>query len=178
MSRVGQKPIPIPAGVTVAVEGATVSMKGPGGALSWKVPGCCTARVENGEVCLGRADDLKATRAQHGTSRSILAGMIRGVSEGFSKMLTVHGVGFRAAVQGQKVVLTVGYSSPVEFTVPDGITVEVQDNTRIQVKGANKQQVGQVAARLRGFCPPEPYKGKGIRYDNEHVRRKAGKSVA
>lgn len=178
MSRIGQKPIEVPDGVGVSVAGAEVCVKGPRGELSRTLPPGISAVVESGLVRVCRADETKAQRALHGTNRSLIASMIEGVTNGFTKRLEIQGVGFRANVEGQTLSVTLGFAVPVEYTVPEGVLVQVQDNTKIEVTGMDKQKVGQVAARVRSFFPPEPYKGKGIRYEGEHVRRKAGKSVA
>lgn len=178
MSRIGKKPIAIPAGVTVSVQGNTVTVKGPKGELSHEVPGFVTVQVVDGRVELAcrRAD--KEGRAIHGTNRSLLANMVKGVHEGYSRDLEIHGVGFRASVQGRKLVLSLGYSHPIEYEPPEGIAVKVVENTGINVSGPDKRMVGDVSARIRSFFPPEPYKGKGIRYKGQYVRRKVGKTVA
>lgn len=179
MSRIGQKPIDIPGGVTVAMAGATVSVKGPKGELTHEVPPAIDVKVEDDNVIVSRADDTKMSKSLHGLSRSLVANMVEGVSRGFSKRLEIQGVGFRAAAQGQELVLTVGRSSPVQYVAPQGVVVTVEDGgTTIVVAGPDKQKVGEAAARIRAFAPAEPYKGKGVRYKGEHVRRKVGKTVA
>lgn len=177
MSRIGRQPVILPAGVSVSVSGRTVHAKGPKGELSWTCPEGIQPVLNEGrlEVRCERKD--KAGRALHGTSRSLLANMVRGVAEGYSKTLEIHGVGFRAALQGKKLVLNLGFSHPIEYVVPEGVTLKLAENTLV-VSGPDKQQVGQVAARIRAFYPPEPYKGKGIRLKGEYVRRKVGKTVA
>jgi large subunit ribosomal protein L6 len=175
------KPVPVPAGVTVEVENGTVSVKGPKGQLSFDLPGGLSASVAKGQLLVERqktaADD--GLGAQHGTARSIINNMILGVDKGYRKDLEIQGVGYKASLQGAKLVMSLGYSHPVEYPVPAGIKIEVdKDGIRLAISGADKQQVGDVAARLRSFCKAEPYKGKGIRYKNEVVRRKAGKTVA
>ena len=177
MSRIGKKPVVIPAGVTVTVDGARVSAKGAKGELSMALSGPVTAAVKDGIVTVTCSEDTADGSSRHGLARSLIANMVAGVSKGYSVDLELQGVGFRAAVQGVKLTLTIGYSSPVEFTAPKGITVGVKESV-ITVSGPDKQLVGDTAARIRSFYPPEPYKGKGIRYKGEHVRRKAGKTVA
>ncbi|MCK5849446.1 MAG: 50S ribosomal protein L6 [Kiritimatiellae bacterium] len=178
MSRVGQQPINIPDGVTVTVDGTNISAKGSCGELFLVVRDEVTVKVSDAVITVGRADDTRESKSFHGLFRSLIANMIEGVSKGYSKDLEIQGVGFRAEIQGQKLVLTVGYSSPIEYEVPDDVKVEVAGATALKVSGADKQKVGAVAARIRAFCKAEPYKGKGIRYKGEHVRRKVGKTVA
>lgn len=177
MSRIGRAPIVIPAGVSVRVEGDRVEVQGPRGELAWTKPASIGLAVEDGRVTVSRTSDESPARALHGTTRSLIAGMVKGVSEGYRKELEIQGVGYRAQVQGARLVMHLGFSHPIEFDVPPGVTVEVADGTRLVVSGADKQQVGEVSARLRGFHKAEPYKGKGVRYKDEHVRRKAGKTV-
>ncbi|MGX4687228.1 50S ribosomal protein L6 [Vagococcus sp. JNUCC 83] len=176
MSRIGNKPVVVPAGVTVAQSGNTVTVKGPKGELTREFSPNITLNISEGEVVLTRPDDTKENKTLHGTMRANLNNMVVGVSEGFEKALELIGVGYRAQLQGKKLVLNVGYSHPVEFETPEGITIEVPSNTQIVVKGSNKEVVGELAANIRGVRPPEPYKGKGIRYVGEHVRRKEGKT--
>lgn len=178
MSRVGNKPIEVPAGVTVAVSGAAVSVKGAKGELSLTLPGGIQAVSESGRVTLSRAEDTRTGRSRHGLARSLLAGMIEGVRNGYSRELEIQGVGFKAELKGKILSLALGFSSLVQFPVPDGVTVTVDGGTKLKVSGTDKQKVGEVAARIRAFYPAEPYKGKGIRYVGEHVRRKEGKTVA
>jgi large subunit ribosomal protein L6 len=177
MSRVGKRPVSIPDGVTVSVSGDTVSVKGPKGQLSERVPAAIAVAVEGGEVQVTRPDDRKSTRALHGLARALVANMVTGVTSQFSKELEIQGVGYRAEVQGKKLVLSVGYSHPVEMPVPEGIKVSVDRNVVVKIEGSDRQQVGQFAANIRSVRPPEPYKGKGIRYMGEHVRRKVGKAA-
>ncbi|WP_326717174.1 50S ribosomal protein L6 [Vagococcus jeotgali] len=176
MSRIGNKPVIIPAGVTITQNGDDVTVKGPKGELTRKFSPNITLNIEEGVVTLTRPNDNKENRALHGTMRANLNNMVVGVTEGFEKSLELIGVGYRAQLQGKKLVLNVGYSHPVDFETPEGITIEVPSNTSIIVKGANKEVVGELAANIRGVRPPEPYKGKGIRYVGEHVRRKEGKT--
>ena len=176
MSRIGNKPVVIPAGVTITQNGTTVTVKGPKGELTREFSPNITLNIEEGVVTLTRPDDSKENKTMHGTMRANLNNMVVGVSEGFSKALELIGVGYRAQLQGKKLVLNVGYSHPVEFDAPEGIEIEVPSNTSIIVKGSNKEVVGELAANIRGTRPPEPYKGKGIRYVCEFVRRKEGKT--
>ena len=178
MSRVGRQQIAIPSGVEVNLAGNTVSAKGPKGELSMAVSDSFEVRVEEGYVRLLCKNDAPELKASHGLNRSLVANMIEGVSKGYCKELDIEGVGFRAAVQGKKVVFSLGFSSPVELAIPDGVDISVADNVKVVLTGADKQLVGDVAARIRSLCPAEPYKGKGIRYRDEHVRRKVGKTVA
>jgi large subunit ribosomal protein L6 len=177
MSRIGNKPVPVPAGVAVQVEGNRIAARGPKGELTLALPPGVTAEVREGAVRVGCTDTTDRAGSYHGLGRSLVANLVAGVSRGFSRELELQGVGFRASVQGGKLVLAVGYSVPVEYLPPRGVTVEVKENV-ITVRGADKQAVGDAAARIRAFYPPEPYKGKGIRYRGEYVRRKAGKTVA
>lgn len=178
MSRLGAKPVDIPAGVTVRVDGQKVAAKGPKGELSWTCAAGITAAVDGKQVIVRRASDAEGLSAQHGTTRSLIAGMIRGVHEGYVKELDIEGVGFRALIQGQKIVLNIGYSHPIEYVVPAGLKAEVADGIHIKISGCDKHLVGEVSSQIRNFYRAEPYKGKGIRYKGEHVRRKAGKTVA
>ncbi len=174
MSKIGRQPVPIPAGVTVVVERGRIGVKGPKGEHSWALPAGISARVEGGKVFLEAAE---GDSARQGLARTQVANMIQGVTAGYSRQLELQGVGFKASVSGNTLTLQLGYSHPIVFTAPLGIRLEVKEN-RITVSGADKQQVGDTASRIRGFYRPEPYKGKGIRYVNEYVRRKAGKTVA
>ncbi len=176
MSRIGEKPVEVPSGVTVAIDGARVSVKGAKGELGLDLPAGISAAMEESTVTLKRDDD--SFKASHGLARSLVANMVEGVSNGYTKSLEIQGVGFRAALQGKTLSLSLGFASPVEYAVPDTVTVAVNNNTEVEVSGADKQQVGDVAARIRSFFPAEPYKGKGIRYKDERVRRKEGKTVA
>ncbi|AZU59925.1 50S ribosomal protein L6 [Neobacillus mesonae] len=176
MSRVGKKPIEIPTGVTVTVNNHAVTVKGPKGELSRSFNPDITINVEENVVTVTRPSDSKEHRTLHGTTRALLANMVEGVSKGFEKNLELIGVGYRAQKQGKKLVLNVGYSHPVEIEAEEGIEIEVPANTKISVKGTDKERVGALAANIRQVRPPEPYKGKGIRYEGEFVRRKEGKT--
>lgn len=177
MSRIGRKPITIPSGVTVSVDGSTVKVKGPKGELSRTFEPTMKVRVENNEMLVERPNDDKRERALHGLTRALLANMVTGVTDGFKKTLEIVGVGYRAEKKGKNLVVSVGYSHPVNYPEPEGITLTTPAPTTIVIEGIDKQKVGQVAAELREFRPPEPYKGKGIRYQGEQVRRKAGKTA-
>ena len=177
MSRVGLKPISLPAKVAIKVEGNTVQVEGPKGKLDFSVPVGISLKSEDGNVIVSRATEQREHRALHGTVRSIVNNMITGVSTGFVKDLEIHGVGLRATVKGSDLDLSLGRSHPLLHPIPSGLTVTVNENTKIKVEGIDKQLVGQFAAEVRGFYPPEPYKGKGVRYVGEKVRRKEGKSV-
>jgi large subunit ribosomal protein L6 len=176
MSRIGSNPITLPDGVDVAVSGDVVTVKGTKGSLAQQVDPRVTVTVDDGVVTFVRSDDEPESRSLHGLYRALVANMVLGVSQGFTKELQTVGVGYRANLQGSMLELQVGYSHPVHVEAPDGITFDVPDPTRIVVTGTDKQLVGQVAANIRGVRPPEPYKGKGIRYLDEQVRRKAGKA--
>ena len=176
MSRIGNKPVVIPAGVTIDLKDNTVTVKGPKGELSYTFNQNITLVQNEGEVVFTRPDDSKENKTIHGTTRAVFNNMVVGVTEGFQKELELIGVGYRAQLQGKKLVLNVGYSHPVEFTPEEGVEIEVPSNTKVIVKGYDKQKVGELAANIRGVRPPEPYKGKGIRYVNEFVRRKEGKT--
>ena len=178
MSRVGKKSIPVPPKVTITVaDDSTVTVEGPKGKLDWKLPAGIGIGQGDGEVSVTRSGDHRSVRALHGTSRALVANMIKGVSEGFVKNLQIIGVGFRAAVKGTDLDLSLGYSHPLLHPIPASLTVTVEENTKIKVEGIDKHQVGQFAADIRAYYPPEPYKGKGVRYPDEYIRRKAGKSV-
>ena len=177
MSRVGLKPISLPEKVAVKVDGTTVQVEGPKGKLDFAVPTGITLKTEDGNVVVSRATEQREHRALHGTVRSIVNNMIIGVSEGFTKNLEIRGVGLRAAVKGSDLDLSLGRSHPLLHPIPSGLTVTVNENTKIKVEGIDKQLVGQFAAEVRSFYKPEPYKGKGVRYAGEKVRRKEGKSV-
>jgi large subunit ribosomal protein L6 len=177
MSRIGKQPIEIPGGVTVDVTGETVSVKGPGGALAQKVSPDMRVTVADGEVRVERPSDEREHRALHGLTRSLIANMVEGVTKGFERRLEIQGVGYRAALKGKDIELQVGFSHSVEFPAPEGIEFEVPAPNRITVKGIDKQLVGETAARIRRIRKPEPYKGKGIRYEGEYVRKKAGKAA-
>ena len=177
MSRIGRKPVQIPAGVEVTVNGNTCVVKGPKGTLQQDFHEIITVTVEENEVIVDRANDERESRAQHGLTRALIQNMVTGVSEGFTKSLELAGVGYRVQLKGTSLDFSLGYSHPVVVEAPEGITFEVPDNTHINVKGINKQQVGQIAAEIRAKRPPEPYKGKGIHYVGEHIRRKLGKAA-
>ena len=175
MSRIGKQPIPIPSSVQVQTEGTSVTVKGPKGELQRDVHPDMRLHLEEGQLIVTRPSDAPRHRALHGLTRALLANMVSGVESGFSKTLELHGVGYRAQQMGSNLQVTVGFSHPVDFTPPPGITLEVDGTNRIHIRGIDKALVGQVAAEIRHIRPPEPYKGKGIRYEGEHVRRKAGK---
>lgn len=177
MSRIGRKPITIPPSVQVEIQGNHIKVKGPKGVLEYTFPQEVQVSLENGEIHVSRSSDLNLHRSLHGTVRAVIANMVSGVSQGFERLLEVNGVGYRAEMDGQNLVLYVGYSHPVVVRPPSGISFEVDTRTRqIKVMGSDKQQVGQVAANIREVRPPEPYQGKGIKYLEETIRRKAGKS--
>jgi large subunit ribosomal protein L6 len=178
MSRIGKKPIEIPQGVEIKMTDGVVTTKGKQGTLSYAIPSDISVDIREKEIVVTRATDQKRHRALHGLVRSLLNNMVIGVSAGFSKTLLIEGIGYRVAKQGNGLNLSVGYSHPVNIDAPDGVTFEVEGQNRIIVKGADKQLVGQVAANIRRVRPPEPYKGKGIRYSGEYVRRKVGKTGA
>jgi large subunit ribosomal protein L6 len=175
MSRIGKQPIPLPAGVTVSIEPETVRVNGPRGELSERISRDIAVEQVDGELRVTRPSDRAEHRALHGLTRSLVANMVIGVTEGYTKTLEIQGVGYRAALRGRDVELSVGFSHPVTIKAPDGIEFEVPQPTRVIVKGISKQAVGEVAANIRKVRPPEPYKGKGIRYAGEYVQRKVGK---
>ncbi|MDQ0156985.1 50S ribosomal protein L6 [Robertmurraya andreesenii] len=176
MSRVGKKPIEIPTGVTVTINGNIVTVKGPKGELTNTFNPDIEIKVEENVINVSRPSDSKEHRTNHGTTRALLANMVEGVSKGFERSLELIGVGYRAQKQGKKLVLNVGYSHPVEIEPEEGLEIDVPSNTKVTVKGINKERVGALAANIRDVRPPEPYKGKGIRYEGEYVRRKEGKT--
>ncbi|HLA65901.1 MAG TPA: 50S ribosomal protein L6 [Acidimicrobiia bacterium] len=176
MSRIGLAPITLPAGVDVSIKGSTVTVKGAKGSLSRMFSDKIAFSIDEGIVSVSRTDDARESRALHGLSRALLNNMVLGVSQGFQKDLQFVGVGYRASLQGSTLELLVGFSHPVKIEAPEGITFEVPEQTRVTVRGIDKELVGQIAADVRSVRPPEPYKGKGIRYVDEVVRRKAGKS--
>ena len=178
MSRIGKQPVVLPAGVSVSLADGVVTLKGPKGELSQKLPETVAVAQEGAALNVVRKSDDKQSRADHGTIRALLQNMVVGVKEGYSRELEIQGVGFRASIAGKQLTMNVGYSHPVDYTVPEGITVTVTDGVQLKVSGIDKQLVGQVSARIRAFRPPESYKGKGVRYKDERVRRKAGKTVA
>jgi large subunit ribosomal protein L6 len=177
MSRIGKQPIAIPPKVKVEVKGQQVFVEGPKGKLNWQLPRRTSIKFDNGKVLVRRQGDDDQVKALHGLSRALVNNMVRGVSEGFVKKLEIQGVGFKAAVQGKAVNLNLGYSHPVVYPIPDQIKVTVEENTKLTIEGPDRQVVGQVASEIRSFYPPEPYKGKGVRYAGEHVVRKEGKTV-
>ncbi len=177
MSRIGKQPIAIPPQVKVEVKGQHVLIEGPKGKLKFELPKRTTLKVDKGSMLVSRDGNDAQAKALHGLSRALINNMVRGVSEGFVKKLEIQGVGFKAAVQGKVVNLNLGYSHPINYAIPDQIKVTVEENTKVTIEGPDRQVVGQVAAELRGFYPPEPYKGKGVRYVGEHVQRKEGKTV-
>ncbi|NQV11551.1 MAG: 50S ribosomal protein L6 [Cyanobacteria bacterium] len=176
MSRIGKAPIPIPDKVTVTLSGLAVSVKGPKGELSRVLPDGVVVSQENGFVRVEAANGSRRSRERHGLCRTLVANMVEGVSKGFSRKLEIIGVGYRAAVQGRKLVVSAGYSHPLEMVPPEGITFQVENNTQVMVSGSNKELVGNEAAKIRAIRPPEPYKGKGIKFEGERILRKAGKS--
>jgi large subunit ribosomal protein L6 len=176
MSRIGKRPIPIPNKVTVTIEGQHVAVKGPKGELNRVLPEQVLVEQEGETLQVVRRDESRVARQRHGLSRTLVANMVEGVSKGFEKRLQISGVGYRAQVQGRNLILNVGYSKPVEIVPPDGIQVAVENNTNVIVSGINKEAVGNTAAKIRAVRPPEPYKGKGIAYAGEVIRRKAGKA--
>ena len=175
MSRIGKQPIAVPDGVEISIEPELVKVKGPKGELEERVSRQIGVAQENGEILVTRSTDRGEHRALHGLTRSLIANMVEGVTNGFEKRLEIQGVGYRAQLQGQKLVLALGYSHPVELDAPAGIDFEVPQPTRVVVRGISKQAVGEIAAIIRKQRPPEPYKGKGIRYEGEYVARKVGK---
>jgi large subunit ribosomal protein L6 len=175
MSRIGRQPIPVPANVNIAIDPGRVMVNGPLGELTQQVPTRMTVERRDDELVVTRPTDRGEDRALHGLTRSLIANMVEGVTKGFEKKLEIQGVGYRAALKGTSLELNVGYSHPVVIDAPQGITFEVPAPTQISVKGVDKQQVGEIAAEIRKVRPPEPYKGKGIRYEGEYVRRKVGK---
>lgn len=176
MSRVGRMPIDIPAGVTATLDGQVITVKGPKGELTRTLHPDMKVTVQDNVITVERPNDEKNNRALHGLTRALIANMIKGVTEGFKKELEIVGVGYRAQMKGKKLALTLGFSHPLELDAPEGITIECPSATQIVISGINNEHVGEFAAKIRGYRLPEPYKGKGIRYVGEHVRRKAGKA--
>ncbi|WP_221029658.1 50S ribosomal protein L6 [Actomonas aquatica] len=178
MSRIGKQPVPVPEKVKVTISGQTMSVEGPKGKLEKTFNNAAKFVFEEGEIRVSPADKTRFANAMYGTARSIIAGMVQGVTEGFVKDLEISGVGFKAVLKGNTLDLALGYSHPILYPVPDGITVTVTDQTKVKVEGVDKQLVGEVAANIRSYYPAEPYKGKGVKYVGERVRRKEGKTVA
>jgi large subunit ribosomal protein L6 len=178
MSRIGRLPVPVASGVKVDVSGRTVSVKGPKGSLSHELPGGIDAEVADGKIVVRRRDDSKPQRALHGLTRALLNNAVVGVTQGFSRELEIQGVGYRAQLAGASVSFTLGYTHAIEFPVPSGIQIAVEKQTKLTVTGIDRQQVGQTAAKIRSLRPPDVYKGKGVRYVGEQVRKKAGKTGA
>lgn len=178
MSRIGNKILEIPAKVKLGISPqGEVTVEGPKGKLEWRLPRQIKAEIADNQVTFKRSSEARSVKALHGLSRSLVANMVAGVSNGFTRNLEIQGVGFKAAVQGKALNLSLGFSHPILFPIPEGVKVTVTDNTKISIEGADKQIVGQAAANIRGYYPPEPYKGKGVRYAGEQVLRKEGKTV-
>jgi large subunit ribosomal protein L6 len=178
MSRIGNKSVEIPDKVKVNIDNnGAVSVEGPKGKLSWKLPRDISGKIDNNKVTLARSAETRSVKALHGLSRALVHNMVQGVSEGFTKQLEIEGVGFKAAVQGSNLNVSLGFSHPILFPIPKEIKITVTDNTKLTIQGIDKKLVGQVAADIRRFYPPEPYKGKGVRYAGEQIRRKEGKTV-
>mgnify|MGYP000902766448 FL=1 len=176
MSRIGKRPIDLPSGVEVTLDEGSITVKGPRGVLQRQIPAGVSVSQENGQLIVTRASDVRKHRSLHGLTRALIANMVEGVEKGFEKRLELVGTGYRATVQGKKLVLTVGYSHPVEFEPPEGIQFETPAANRIVIRGIDKEKVGNIAATIREVRKPEPYKGKGIKYEDEKIRRKAGKA--
>ncbi len=177
MSRVGKAPIKVPQGVKVDVKGVDVRVEGPKGKLAHKIPKGISVKIDNGQVLVSRDDQVAGAPALHGLTRSLIANMVQGVHAGFQRELEIVGTGYRATTKGQVLSMTLGYSHPVDYQLPVGVSAKVENNTRVVVTGADKVLVGMVAAKIRSFREPEPYQGKGIRYLNEHIVRKQGKAA-
>jgi large subunit ribosomal protein L6 len=175
MSRIGTKPVPVPSGITANVEGQTVNVKGPKGALSFVVPDDVAVKLDDGQIKVDPRNDTKRARSQWGTSRTLIANLIAGVTKGFEQRLEINGVGYRAAVQGKNLQIALGYSHDIIYAIPEGITIATPRPVEIIITGVDRQKVGQVAAEIRDYRPPEPYKGKGIKYAAERIFRKEGK---
>ncbi len=177
MSRIGKKPVDIPSGVDVKLLESTIKVKGPKGELSWSFPQGTSVSVKDDKVFVERADDLKKTRALHGLTRSLISNMVQGVTQGYQRVLDITGVGYRAQVQGNKITFSLGYSHPVEFNLPQGISAAIDPKqTQITLTGIDKQKIGQIAANLRSLRSPDAYKGKGVRYSGERMKLKVGKT--
>jgi large subunit ribosomal protein L6 len=177
MSRIGKIPVAIPPKVKVEIKDRKVFVEGPKGKLDWTLPQRTTAKVENNSVVVARQGDDAESKALHGLSRALINNMVKGVTDGYVKKLEIQGVGFKAAVTGKNVTLSLGYSHPIVYPIPDQIKVTVEENTKLTIEGPNKEVVGLVASEIRSYYPPEPYKGKGVRYAGEQVKRKEGKTV-
>jgi large subunit ribosomal protein L6 len=177
MSRIGKKPIPVPAGVKVALQDDTVKVEGPKGTLSQAIPAGLSVTMDTNVLTVGRNSEHRSVRALHGLTRSLLANMVHGVKEGFERKLDIVGIGYRAQLQGKNLQLALGYSHPVVFPLPEGVQAEVERQVSITLRGADKALLGQLAAELRSLRKPDPYKGKGIKYAEEHIRRKVGKKA-
>src|SRR6266567_1278824 len=177
MSRIGRQPVSIPQGVKVQIDGATVRAEGPKGKLMQPVPAGLSAKLEGNQLVISRSGDDRKIRALHGLARALVANMVTGVKDGFERKLDIVGIGYRAQIQGKSIQLALGYSHPVIFPLPDGITAEIDKQTLITLRGADKALLGETAAKLRALRKPDPYKGKGIRYSGEYVRRKVGKKA-
>lgn len=176
MSRIGKLPVDIPSGIKIEKKGATLTVQGPKGTLSQTVKPEIDVIIENNQVLFSRRNESKYSKSLHGLYRSLINNMVIGVSTGVTKTLLINGVGYRAEVQGKTLVLTLGFSTPIEFYIPDGITMQCEGNNKVIISGIDKQKVGQICAEVRSLRPPEPYKGKGIRYETENIRRKVGKT--
>ena len=177
MSRLGKKPVAVPSGVKVGVKDGLITVEGPKGKLSMAMPEVINFEQKENQIFFTAKDETKPTSSMHGTIRALTVNMITGVTNGFSKTLIIEGVGYKAAVQGKNLKLNVGFSHPVEYTIPEGIKIDASKQVEMTISGMDKIKVGQVAAEVREICPPEPYKGKGIRYSDERIRRKVGKAV-
>jgi len=178
MSRIGRLPVPLTDGAKVEILGRTVTVKGPKGSLAQELPGGINAEISDGKILVKRRDDSKPQRALHGLTRALLSNAVVGVTKGFTKDLEIQGVGYRAQLAGTNVSFTLGYTHPIEFPIPNGIQIAIEKQTKLTVTGIDRQQVGHVAAKIRSLRPPDVYKGKGVRYANEQVRKKAGKTGA
>ncbi len=177
MSRIGKQPITIPAKVKVEIKGQRVNVEGPKGKLNWEMPLGTSAKVDGANIAVTRANETAQVRALHGLCRALINNMVKGVSDGFVKKLEINGVGFKAAVAGKTINMSLGYSHPINYDIPEQIKVTVDENTKITIEGPDKMMVGKVASELRSYYPPEPYKGKGVKYSDEKIIRKEGKTV-
>lgn len=177
MSRIGNTPIKVPSGVKVAINGQNVSVEGPKGNLSWDLPSRAKAELKDDQVVVTRENDERQSKAMHGLSRSLVANMIQGCNEGFVKELEIEGVGYKAEMKGKDIALALGFSHIINYPIPENVKVTLDGQTKVKIEGPDKQKVGQVAAEIRGFSPAEPYKGKGVKYKGERIRRKEGKTV-